>query len=346
MNEITCLIPAFKIRYFHDLLTSLNAQSVHPARVIVSDDTQNSDFHRLLLESKVIRDLSQSLRVELVRGPRSGHQVNIEHLLSLFQERPTDFFHIMLDDDLIYPDFYKTHINAHSEAFSLCSITRRYYADEQGLPTSAKRLPKKLSDSNRKINLIDSHSLFSYIIPHMGNWLGELSCAVIRREYIHNPSEFCILNGISFAGLNDLGTWLKCSLQCRLIIIDEFCSSRRVTPSSITRLEGYFFSLSILARVPLALIFYDLNRIQFADFVAILTETKSIWNKHYGADTLVKVLKNFDHLSSEEEYDDFKNHFLVFWDHYRRLAKDHVQLSTRENLIEYLKNHSSGIIPN
>jgi hypothetical protein len=347
MNGITCLIPAFKIRYFSDLLTSLKTQCVPPSRVIVSDDTQCSDFFKLLLESKTIRDQTQSLRVELVRGPRNGHQANIEFLLALFQENPSEFFHIMLDDDLIYPDFYKTHIDAHLETYSFCSISRRYNADEQGLPNSRPRLPKELADFYRKTNLIDSRFLVSNTIePRMGNWLGELSCAVIRKEYVQDPGEFCILNGISFAGLNDLGTWLKCSLQYRLIFLNQFCGSRRFTPRSITGLGGYFYSLSILARVPLAIVFYDLNKIHFVDLIAILKQTKSRWTEYYGIDSLSKVLEIFDNLESEKAYSDFKNKFLVFWNHYRRLENHLVDLRTKQDLIDYLINYSSGITPN
>jgi hypothetical protein len=342
MQNVTCLIPAFKVRYLHDLLSSLIAQSFLPSRVILSDDTHNFDFHRLLAESELIKDLSQSLGIEFVRGPRRGHRENIEFLLSLFRDNPTEFFHIMLDDDLIHPDFYKTHIHAHSQTFSLCSISRRLLMTEQGVSRAVPGLPKEFSGRDGQICIVKSEFLIPNIIePRMGNWLGELSFGVFREQYIQNPSEFCTMSDVSFAGLNDLGNWLKCSLQSPLIFINEPFGRRRFTQGSISFLKGYFYSLSILARVPLAIVLYDLKKIKFSDLIAILKQTKARWVDFYGQDTLRRILGDFDQLTSEDIYGEFKSRFLDFWDHYRHLPKDQVDLSTRQHLIDYLNNQEA-----
>ena len=48
----------------------------------------------------------------MVRGPKNA-RLNYQHLIDLWG-RQSPYVHMQLDDDAIYPEFYRTHMAAHA----------------------------------------------------------------------------------------------------------------------------------------------------------------------------------------------------------------------------------------
>lgn len=207
--HVTTLIPAYKTKYIVELLTGLVTQTVLPARVVVSDDSPNGEFGALL-RSPALALAMRKLPIEIHQGPRAGAYENFKHLVRLW-DGSTELCHLMLDDDVLYPDFYMRHLMAHATGRHPCSISARWCANERGQPLEGMPIPKAVWFSNDRTLLLDATVLFSTTLPECQNWLGEFSNCVMRKEaadLLFHP-EF---GGVSYAGLWDLGAFLAASL--------------------------------------------------------------------------------------------------------------------------------------
>ncbi len=133
LTQITTLIPAYKTKYMVELLTGLATQTHKPARILISDDSPNGEFTELLRTMPV----AHRLPIEVCAGPKNGAYENFKHLVRHWNGS-TDLFHILLDDDVLFPDFYARHVMAHAMApETACSISARWTANERcSLPPS------------------------------------------------------------------------------------------------------------------------------------------------------------------------------------------------------------------
>ncbi|MCE4556102.1 hypothetical protein [Pelomonas cellulosilytica] len=207
--QITTLIPAYKTKYLVELLTGLVTQTHKPQRVVVSDDSPDGEFGALL-QSPAMALAMRRLPIEIHQGPRAGAYENFKHLVQLWGES-TEFCHLLLDDDILYPDFYMRHAMAHATGHHPCSISARWCSNERGQPVEGMPIPKAVWFSNDRTLLLDATVLFSTTLPDCQNWLGEFSNCVMRKEVaalLFKP-EFA---GVSYAGLWDLGAFLAASL--------------------------------------------------------------------------------------------------------------------------------------
>lgn len=216
--HVTTLIPAYKTKYLVELLTGLVTQTHKPQRVIVSDDSPNGEFSALL-QSPAMALAMRKLPIEIHTGPRAGAYENFKHLVRLWGNS-TEFCHLLLDDDVLYPDFYMRHMMAHATGRHPCSISARWCSNERGQPVEGMPIPKAVWFSNDRTLLLDATVLFSTTLPDCQNWLGEFSNCVMRQdvaELLFKP-EF---GGVSYAGLWDLGAFLAASLIAPVAYIQD-----------------------------------------------------------------------------------------------------------------------------
>ena len=209
--RFTTLIPAYKPKYLIELLTALRHQTVKPARVIISDDSPDQAFVAILADD-AIKGAIADLNVTVLPGPRSGAYNNHRRLLQLFEEQPTELFHLLLDDDIPYPSFYERHLLAHSSGATQCAVSRRWTALESGHPVRDLPVPAAVAEHPQRLLALDSHLLFNQTVGRSANWLGEFSNATFRASMaakLDDPS----LDGVCFTGLEDLGAFLKASLH-------------------------------------------------------------------------------------------------------------------------------------
>jgi hypothetical protein len=207
--QVTTLIPAYKTKYIVELLTGLMTQTLKPQRVIVSDDSPDGVFSAMLA-SPQLELARRKLQIEVHTGPRAGAYENFKNLMRLWGGS-TELVHLLLDDDLIYPDFYMRHLMAHASCKSPCSISARWCTNERGQPVEGMPIPKPVWLSNDRIVLLESSLLFSSTLPDCTNWLGEFSNCVMRKEaadLLFDPQ----FAGVSYEGLWDLGAFLAASL--------------------------------------------------------------------------------------------------------------------------------------
>ena len=216
--DITTLIPAYKTKYLADLLTGLRVQTLPVRRIIVSDDSPGGEFAEALMSPEIARFRGR-LPIEIHQGPRAGAYQNFQHLVKLW-DGTSEFVHLMLDDDILYPDFFERHRAAHAAGAFSCSISARWTANEQGQPIEGMPIPPGVWHNPQRMLALDAGVMLASTVALCQNWFGEFSNCVFRREQadlIFKP-EFA---GVSYAGLWDLGFFIAASLRAPVAYIQE-----------------------------------------------------------------------------------------------------------------------------
>lgn len=216
--DITTLIPAFKPQFLPQLLNALKHQTYRPARVIISDDSPEQVFVTALRGIQGT-SLVRELNLAVVAGPRLGGLRNVQHLLDVWSEK-TELFHILCDDDLIYPDFYRWHVVAQGAGYR-CTVSRRWTTDEVGQPLAILNEPNGVRCAAQAIISLSARELFPSVIATANNWLGEVSNVVMHRE-LADLYRDSTLEGISYNGLEDIGTFLRASTRQPIGLITQF----------------------------------------------------------------------------------------------------------------------------
>ena len=249
--RVTTLVPAYKVKYLEELLISLQHQTVKPARIIISDDSPDQSFVREIA-GDALKPVLAGLNIRVVPGPRSGAYNNFLHLLEQWNS-DTELFHFLLDDDIIYPRFYESHVAAHAGGAISCSISRRWTALESGQPIGALPVPRKVAARPQRLLSIDAKEAFGSTVPRCNNWFGELSNVVLRAdqaETLRDPR----LGGISYTGLEDIGAFLNASLSAPIGFINDHLGYFRRSPQqNSSNMMGRPMKLAHLAWVALAI---------------------------------------------------------------------------------------------
>ncbi|WP_343668576.1 glycosyltransferase family A protein [Paraburkholderia heleia] len=258
--KITTVVPAFKPKYLSELLTALYHQTVKPARIIISDDSPDGAFKTALL-SEALRPAMQALNIEVIDGPRRGAFANCRHLLNIWNGS-TPLVHFLLDDDVIYPNFYERHTAAHASGMFDCTVSKRWTALESGHPVGELPCPTAVAHHPHRILSLESNLVFATTIPQCNNWFGELSNAVFNHEvanFLDDPR----MEGISFEGLGDIGFFLSASLNKPIGYLNEPLGYFRTNPAQNTQqIRSHDFKLAHLAWIALALAAKRMRKIQ------------------------------------------------------------------------------------
>lgn len=249
--NITTLIPAFKPQYLKQLLIGLEAQTVKPARVVISDDSPNQAFREALLDGP-FKQIAQKLNIETLEGPRQGVAANGRQLMRAWNAE-TPLLHILMDDDVIYPDFYERHLAVHATGQFDCSVSRRWTAHESGQPVGSLPMPAEVKQHGDRLLALEPDYLFATAVPSRNNWLGEHSNSIFSLKAI----EACgagEIAGISFSGLEDIGMFLAASLVTPVCFINEPLGFFRMNATQTSQQpNSRSFKLGVLAWAALAL---------------------------------------------------------------------------------------------
>lgn len=278
--QITTLIPAYKTKYIDDLLGSLQEQTHPPLKVIISDDSPKGAFREALYAGPHAKAL-EKLDVAFHEGPRTGAADNIRQLLKLW-DGSTELFHIMLDDDVLYPEFYERHLVAHLSGTFSCSISRRWTATEQGRPIGSLPIPDVVANNMNRMVELGPEVLFMTTVPECKNWFGEFSNAVYRAScgpLLAHPQ----LASISYVGLWDLGSFLAASIENPVCYIQDYLGSFRTSPDqNSAQTFGVGMKSAVLSYVTLALGGRRLGRFTDEQLVKCLEVLASVMNAYYG----------------------------------------------------------------
>jgi len=251
--SFTTLIPAFKPGYLNELLAALRAQTLRPVRVIFSDDSPDQTFVQRLAQPEMA-DIVRALNIEVIPGPRLGPWPNCQHLLRHYQDQgATPYFHLLMDDDIPYPAFYRRHLEAHQSQRGHAVVSRRWSAQESGLPFGDLPVPTAVASHPHRTLSLASGLLFEHLVGAANNWLGELSNASFRASMaaeLLDPQ----LAGIRFSGLEDIGSFLMAAQHAPLAYLNEHLGFFRSSPQQNTAQPmTRTFKLGVLAWIPLAM---------------------------------------------------------------------------------------------
>jgi hypothetical protein len=228
MATIATLIPAYRPTYLRELLEALAAQRFTDFTVLLSDDSPDGSVTRLLA-SAGFRPLVERLGVQVLQGPRLGAMKNVQFLL---QQAPADspLLHVLLDDDLVYPDFYRAHVQAHECTGTLASTSLRWMTGPDGRPSAVLPLPGVVSDSEGRMVAVDQAQMYATTVVPCRNWVGELSHMVLARE-----AYACLqtqrLGELSYYGLGDIGVVLEAVRQKPVVVIRDHLGAFRTHPA-------------------------------------------------------------------------------------------------------------------
>ena len=224
MPLITTLIPAYKPEFLPSLFASLQSQSLRDFCVILSDDSPGLVITELLRSGKFDPQI-ENLNLTVVRGPGGSALKNHQYVLDAWANS-TPLVHLLMDDDVIYPEFYKEHATLHAEQRLAASVSLRLLIGSGGEVLGALPLPDFVTESNRKSIEIDAHRLFASTVACNENWLGELSNMVFSAE-----AAICFprppVDGVSYFGLPDIGLLLNAARIGPIRVRREFLGGFR-----------------------------------------------------------------------------------------------------------------------
>lgn len=298
--RIATLIPAYKPAYLVDLLVGLRHQTVKPSLIIVSDDSPDQAFVQHL-GTEPLKSVLADLPLEVVRGPRSGAYDNFRRLMKVWDGR-TELVHLLLDDDVIYPEFYARHQAVHALGRFNVSISRRWTALENGQPTRTLTPPAVVADSPQRMLAVQAPTVFASTVAVSSNWLGEFSNAVFRAEFVpqlDDPS----LAGIDFTGLEDLGAFLKGSLDAPLAYINEYLGYFRTSANQHSADPmGRPMKLAHLAYIGLAIAARRIGQISVSSAANVLAGLCPTVVMRYGAQAdMARLCDVLPRLAAAEE---------------------------------------------
>ena len=228
--DITTLIPAYKPKYFPELINALESQTYTGSRVIISDDSPNEAFLIALKEYAGARFVKH-LNLSVVKGPQQGGRANIKHLVKLWG-RETELVHFLFDDDLIYPEFYRAHVEAQQRGHR-CTVSRRWIGLENGQPIGCLEEPRSIRGNTEHLQSFSAQRLFPLTVGYCRNWLGELSNTVFHRD-LADVIEDMALDGIPYDGLEDIGSILRASTRTPVGFIGQRLGMFRRSPEQNT----------------------------------------------------------------------------------------------------------------
>jgi hypothetical protein len=276
---IATLIPAYKPKYLVELISSLRYQTRPTPRIIISDDSPNGDF-RHELYSERFRPLLEGLNIEFVEGPRNGAYENFKHLLRVWGGS-SDLVHLMLDDDVVYPEFYERHLVAHASGDFSCSISPRWNANEEGILLSGQSPPAAVTANASRILSLDADVVFMTTVAECKNWFGEFSNTVMRAdtcELLLKPE----LSGISYAGLWDLGYFLAASLRSPIAYLQDHLGYFRTGGTgNSSKTFGPFMKAAMLAYSALAMGGQRVGKLSHAQALKCHSVIASVVNQYY-----------------------------------------------------------------
>ena len=287
LMKITTVIPAYKPKYLLELLASLVHQSEPPEQVIFSDDSADLAFAQVLL-AEPVRSLIAHLNVSVVQGPRRGAHANWAHCINAWGGR-TELVHILCDDDIVYPHFYECHRRAHMSGVFSSTVSRRWYANEQGKPLRHELgVPEIVAHHPHRLLAFNADSLFAHTVAIGSNWLGEVSNVVMRAETAEliRTRQF---ESIGFAGLEDLGAFVCGAMAHPLCFINEHLGFFRQSPDqNSAQTMGKPLKLGHLAYIALAIIGRNCGRLNAAQVLSCIRLIGPVFLRHYGAEDDVK----------------------------------------------------------
>ncbi|MEO8057839.1 MAG: glycosyltransferase family A protein [Burkholderiales bacterium] len=312
MTSLITLIPAYKADYLAELFLGLRSQSFKDFRVVLSDDSPGGTV-TALIRSGALESLIAPLDLLVVQGPRQGALKNLCHLIDGWAAQ-APLVHLLMDDDIVYPDFYRSHALAHSRGAPGASVSQRWLTASDGRPGAMLPLPAFFDDLPERLVYLDAAALFATTAAHCQNWLGELSNMVLSQEAVRRLRSSS-MNGLSYYGLGDIGALLDVSCQTPIVFIRDHLGGFRSHPQQTTHNRASFpLKCGYLAWVALALAGWRGGHLSTEQAQASLAISVGQCMNQFASDPTLSeffgiAIANARNLSS------FDQHFAAWWAH-------------------------------
>lgn len=270
MPTITTLIPAYKKEFLGETLLGLARQTFRDFRVIVSDDSPDDEITHLIAAGHY-GDLPRTLDLQVVRGPKNA-RLNHQALMDRWAGS-SPYVHLQLDDDVVFPEFYRTHIAAHQTGRFSASISRRWVTHADTRPVMGINQPAIVARSPLLYVPVDAEALFQTMVPTCNNWVGEFTHMVMSAEgaqaYPRPP-----VDDLSYYGWLDVGFLLTAVQKAPVVIVrDHLGIFRQHAAQTTHNMNTGIGRVSSMAWVTTALLAWREGRITPADVVTAIT-----WN--------------------------------------------------------------------
>lgn len=312
---ITTLIPAYKPSFIDELLLSLASQTYKQFKVIISDDSPDGVVNQIV-QSKQLSHLTRQLHIQIVKGPQQGGYSNVFNLIRNHAQS-SDFFHILLDDDVIYPTFYEAHIRAHEKAQALVSVSARWNANKQGQPYAQTM---DFATSQSFTSDFSAANIAQQLVAKGTNKLGEWSHAVFRKEaadVILSPR----IAETSYFGIDDLGSFINASINQPGLWIPTPLGFFRVHGEQNTHnTQNATIKCSHYAWIALGISAFEQGWITQEQLWALISKIKGKVQIRFSQDVL--GIKMLNVLNAHSTYNQqLKQDFLALWNSYLREIK-------------------------
>ena len=259
MSQLVTLIPAYKPDHLAELFNGLRTQTFKDFRVVLSDDSPGGTITEHI-RGGAFDTLIGSLNLLVVQGPRQGSFKNVLHLLRHWGTQ-SPLVHLHMDDDVVYPDFYRNHVLTHASAEVGATVSQRWLTSADGRPAVHLPLPEFIDNHNERILAVGSDILFASTVPACQNWLGEFSNAVLSQEAVRRLQQ-ASMQGLSYYGLADIGVLLDVSRHAPIGVIRDHLSGFRSHPQQATaQTQSFGLKCGYLAWMALALAAWREERI-------------------------------------------------------------------------------------
>lgn len=284
MALITTLIPAYKPEFLGELLLGLLHQSCRDFKVILSDDSPGEHITGLLRRGYYGSAVA-ALDIECVPGPKHP-RLNQRALIERWNGR-SPFVHMHLDDDVIYPDFYRTHLAAHAAGPFSASVSRRWTSHVDARPVHGFEWPDFVASSPLRQVPVDAQTLFQSMLPGCANWMGEFSNMLISATgaaawpWPRSGED-------NYFGWPDVGFLLEAVQRAPIAVVNEHLSVFRQHSEQTTRkMHNHGGRVSSLAWATYALLGWRQGRISARQAVQAISINVRQCLQRYGEDDAV-----------------------------------------------------------
>lgn len=261
--QFTTLIPIYKTQFLEDLVACLNAQTLQDFQVIFSDDSPSQDVAQLLDDLHLDTPIRFSYRV--IPGPRLGPASNAHHLFTAWNFS-SSYVHYLLDDDLIFPDFYASHTAAYQQTTAQACFSARIIVNERKTPLAGISMPPDEALPNKQsIEMLDFATCVRTIVPTCNNWLGELSNATFLGTALAGGVSGQ-LQRLPYYGLNDLGIFLEVLTQTPAAYIHNTLGAFRINRLQTSgNAHSNIFKSTVVSWISLALDAHTMGLLHLAE---------------------------------------------------------------------------------
>jgi hypothetical protein len=284
MTTIITLIPAYRTDFLPELLFGLSCQTYKDFKVVISDDSPEASVTELLKSGR-LSPVARDLDITLVQGPRRGGFHNIHSLIHRWSQH-AELVHLLMDDDIVFPDFYRHHALVHETSEVQASVSLRWFCGADGRPYGMQRLPEHIEADPRRAVPLVAADLFPQLVPNCENWLGEFSNCVLSRSAVR-ALQRSRLHRMSYYGLDDIGLLLDVSRKGPIMLIREHLGGFRMHAAQSTAQTASFgLKCGYLAWAALSLDAWGCGALTPQDAVRGLSRALALFMRQYPNDEI------------------------------------------------------------